>query len=134
MLDLKYQRATREHIFAAKEELHQLAEIACEEEARKAAQANWKKAQAQDCAQEAAKILYHQKQAKMLSEREKARSQARAQEDLLQHNKTVKQVLNQAAKLNHKEEVDGEDGDSRSEEDDKNEDNSVSEGQVEMQI
>lgn len=68
--------STRDQIFAAKERLHKLTEKAREEEERRAAQSN--------------------------VEKEKARLTARAQEEaahLRKHNKTVKQVLSQAAKL-----------------------------------
>lgn len=59
---------------------------------------------------------------------------ARAQEDeeyLRQHNKMVKQVLNQAAKINRKDNVDDDDDDSGSEEDeDENESNSKSQQEL----
>lgn len=94
-------RTTREEIIAAKERLNQMAEQARELERRKAAQAHWEKTQAEERTQEAARLVYHQNQAKLLAEKEKGRLQAEAREEeehLRRHNKTVKQALSQVAK------------------------------------
>lgn len=110
--------STRSQIIALKERLHQLSEEARETERRKAAQAHWEKTEAEERAQEAASMLYHQNQARYLAQKEKTRVEAKAKEEgthLRLHNKTVKQVLSQVAKASrHSKDVDddGEDEDS----------------------
>lgn len=74
-------------------------------------------------AQEKAKIIHQQNKEKVRAEREKARQEARAREEeeyTKKHNKTVKQVLSQAAKLARKDAEDdsSEENGSEEEEDD----------------
>lgn len=113
--------ATRSQIIAAKERLHQLLEEARETERRKAAKEHWEKTEAEERAQEAASMLYHQKQARYLAQKEKTRAEAKAKEEethLCLHNKTVKQVLSQVAKASrHSKDVDDEGDDEDSDKD-----------------
>lgn len=106
--------ATRDQIIAAKERLEQLTEEAREIESRKASEAHWEKTQAEERAQEAASLLYHQRQAEHLAQKEKARVEAKAREDekhLRLHNKTVRQVLSQVAKASRQGKDDNDAGD-----------------------
>lgn len=113
--------STRSQIIAPKKRLHQLSEEARETERRKAAQAHWEKTEAEERAQEAASMLYHQNQARYLAQKEKTRVEAKAKEEgthLRLHNKTVKQVLSQVAKASrHSKDVDDEGDDEDSDED-----------------
>lgn len=110
--------ATRDQIIAAKERLQQLTEEAREAEKRKVSKEYWEKTQAEERAQEAASMIYHQRQAEHLAQKEKLRVEAKAREDerhLRLHNKTVRQVLSQVAKTSRQGKVtddEEDDGDS----------------------
>lgn len=104
----------REQIIAAKEKLHRRAEEAREEERRKASQAYWEKTQAEERAQEEARLVYHQNQVKYLAEKEKSRVEDEAkkeEEHLRNHNRTVKQVLSRVAKAGRQDRDGDEEGD-----------------------
>lgn len=104
----KMNTTTREQIFAAKEKLHQLTEKAREEEKEKASQTQKEKRQGVGSAREAEKI-----------------ARSREEENYLKkHNKTVKQVLSQAARLarGEEEEASPEEEGSESDEDEESSD------------
>lgn len=117
----------RDQLIAAKERLHQLAEEAREADKRKAAKEYWEKTQAEERAQEAASMLYHQQQAKHLAQKENRRvEEEKAREDaeyLRRHNKTVKQVLSQVAKASGG----GDEGDGQDDEEESSEESSSDE-------
>lgn len=116
----KMNSSTRSQIFAAKERLHQLTEETRKDMGKSAGQT-----------QAMAKGV-HQKEKTRL-EKEKARQEARAEEEanyLKEHNKTVKQVLSQAAKLLREEMGDGSSNQEESEEEE-DDDRSESENNVE---
>lgn len=93
--------ATRSQIIAAKEKLNRMAEEAREAEERKVAREHWEKTQEEERAQEAAKLVFHKRQAEHLTQKEKTGLEAKAKEEerhLRLHNRNVKQVLSQVAK------------------------------------
>lgn len=128
--------ATRNQIVAAKERLHRMTEEAREIEQRRAAKLYWEKTEAEERAQEAARMLYHQKQAKYLAQKEKNRVEEKAKEEkeyLSLHNKTVKQVLSQVAKANGQSKDRDDDGDDGTSDEESESNGSESDGHTEHQ-
>lgn len=96
---------TRDQIFAAKERLHQLTQVARGDEERKERQMRREKERQDERAQEEANRKHQENKAKIVAEREKRQAEERAKEEyryLSQHNKTVKKVLSQVARAERK--------------------------------